>query len=114
MLGTAGTVGMILGLPIDIRSHRLRLCQPRLRLRRLRFPAAAAYAAVGRHGAVLLIGFVNLSVSFVLALWMALRARDISFTQKAALLRTLWQRLKRDRGSFVAAPAASQEGSAGA
>ncbi|HNN45611.1 MAG TPA: preprotein translocase subunit TatB, partial [Azospira sp.] len=63
---------------------------------------------------VLLIGFVNLSVSFVLALWMALRARDISFTQKAALLRTLWQRLKRDPRSFVAAPAASQEGSAGA
>ena len=113
MLGTAGTVGMILGLPIDIR--HIAFASANLGYAFAGFDFQLPLRTLLWAGAgVLLIGFVNLSVSFVLALWMALRARDISFTQKAALLRTLWQRLKRDPRSFVAAPAASQEGSAGA
>ncbi len=108
MLGTAGTVGMILGLPIDIRHIAFASANLGYAFAGFGFELplrTLLWAGLG----VLLIGFVNLSVSFVLALWMALRARDISFTQKAALLRTLWQRLKREPRSFIAAPVTPAE-----
>jgi site-specific recombinase len=41
---------------------------------------------------VVLIGAVNLLVSFNLALWVALRARNIRFTRSVMLLRALVRR----------------------
>jgi len=57
------------------------------------------WAALG----VALIGLTNLTVSFVLALWVALKARGVVFTQKRELLRSLWQRFRAaPLGIFVA------------
>jgi site-specific recombinase len=103
MLGSAGTIGLFLGLPIDIRHIAFASANLGYAANAFGYSlplAALAWAALG----VALIGFVNLTVSFSLALWMALRARDVSFTQTGALLRTLWRRLRSQPRSFVAAP----------
>jgi site-specific recombinase len=103
MLGSAGTIGIILGLPIDIRHIAFSSANLGYAITAFGFDlplVTLAWASLG----VLLIGFVNLSVSFSLALWMALRARDVAFTQTRELLRALWQRLKAQPHSFVAAP----------
>ena len=108
MLGSAGIVGIILGLPIDIRHIAFSSANLGYALTAFGFHlplTTIAWAGMG----VLLIGFVNLSVSFSLALWMALRARDVAFTQTRGLLRTLWQRLKTQPHSFVAAPVEKPE-----
>ena len=108
MLGSAGTIGIILGLPIDIRHIAFSSANLGYALTAFGFDlplATIAWAGMG----ILLIGFVNLSVSFSLALWMALRARDVAFTQTRGLLRTLWQRLRQAPRSFITAPVESPE-----
>jgi site-specific recombinase len=103
MLGSAGIVGIILGLPIDIRHIAFASANLGYALTAFGFDlplVTMAWAALG----VMLIGFVNLTVSFSLALWMALRAREVAFTQTPELLRALWQRLKSQPRSFIAAP----------
>jgi site-specific recombinase len=104
MLGSAGTIGIILGLPIDIRHIAFASANLGYALTAFGFDlpwTTLAWASLG----VALIGFVNLSVSFSLALWMALRARDVAFTQTRGLLRTLWLRLRTAPRSFIAVPA---------
>lgn len=100
MLGSAGTIGLILGLPIDIRHIAFASANLGYALIVLEFALpwqAIAWAALG----VALIGFTNLAVSFALALWMALRARGIVFTQTRELLRRLWWRFKLQPSSFL-------------
>jgi site-specific recombinase len=104
MLGTAGIIGIILGLPIDIR--HIAFASANLGYAWVAFDFALewkafAWAALG----VGLIGFVNLTVSFVLALWTALKARGVVFTQKRELLQRLWARLRLAPMSFLVAPA---------
>jgi site-specific recombinase len=97
LLGMTGFVGLLLGLPLDIRH--------------VTFSAAnLAYGAAASHWAlpwqelallclgVVLIGLVNLGVSFTLALSTALRANGIRLTAQ----RRLWELLKR---RFLRAPA---------
>ncbi|HPE02355.1 MAG TPA: recombinase [Burkholderiaceae bacterium] len=103
MLGTAGTVGVILGLPIDIR--HIAFSSANLGYAMVAFDFhiewhLLAWSALG----VAVIGFVNLSVSFTLALWMALKARAVVFTQTPQLLRALWRRLRAEPGIFFRPP----------
>lgn len=100
MLGSAGTIGLILGLPIDIRHIAFSSANLGYAVVVLEFDLpwqAMAWAALG----VALIGLTNLAVSFSLALWMALRARGIVFTQTRELLRRLWWRFKLQPTSFL-------------
>ena len=105
MLGSAGVIGIILGLPIDIRH--------------IAFAAAnLGYALVGEHFAlpwqtvawavlgIAGIGFTNLAVSFTLALRTALKARRVEFSGSRALLLALGRRLKNQPGSFFLPPKA--------
>ncbi|MDX9706072.1 MAG: preprotein translocase subunit TatB [Azospira sp.] len=104
MLGSAGTLGVIFGLPIDIRHIAFSSANFGYALAAFEFALPAAtllWAALG----VLLIGAVNLAVSFSLALWMALRARGVEFDQTRELLRLLGRRFIAAPGRFVAAPA---------
>ncbi|CAN7461773.1 site-specific recombinase [Pseudoduganella sp. LjRoot289] len=91
LLGTIGTVGFLVGLPIDIRH--------------VTFSSANfATAIVGLDHNVtwqlvlksvsgfLAIGAVNLLVSFSLALWVALRSRQVRFQHGFALLKALGRR----------------------
>jgi len=105
MLGSAGVIGIILGLPIDIRH--------------IAFAAAnLGYAMVGEHFAlpwqavawavlgVSAIGLTNLAVSFTLALRTALKARRVEFSGGRALLRAIGHRLRTRPGSFILPPKA--------
>lgn len=100
MLGSIGTLGFILGLPIDIRH--------------IAFSSANfAYAVVGLEHhlpwetwlvtlfGVLAIGFTNLAVSFSLALIVALKARGVRYQQWPTLLYLVGQQfLRRPRDFF--------------
>ncbi|PHV11137.1 site-specific recombinase [Chitinimonas sp. BJB300] len=103
MLGSMGTLGFLLGLPLDIRH--------------ITFSSAnLAYAAVAldfqlpwqiwltSSVGVLLIGLTNLAVSFGLALSVALRSRRIRFVDRRSLVRKLFQRLLRSPQRFFIAP----------
>ena len=59
-----------------------------------------ANAAIG----VALIGAVNLLVSFNLALWVALRARNIRFTRSILLMRALGRRFLHAPLDFLFGP----------
>lgn len=75
-LGLTGAFGSFLGLPLDIRHIAFSSANLGYALTTTGLSASGlliASAAVG----VLLIGLVNLGVSFALALWMGLRARDV-------------------------------------
>jgi site-specific recombinase len=103
MLGTAGIVGIIIGLPIDIRHIAFSSANLGYAVVAFDFALpwqAVAWAVLG----VALIGLTNLAVSFVLALWVALKARGVVFTQKRELLRRLWARFRVAPLSFFVAP----------
>ncbi|MDD3482703.1 site-specific recombinase [Azovibrio restrictus] len=103
MLGSAWGIGMLLGLPIDIRHVAFSSAY-------LGYAAAAydfspplapfIWASVGVAG----IGLVNLSVSFSLALFVALRARGVTFSQGRQLMRGLLRRLLTHPRDFFLPP----------
>ena len=83
-LGITGTLGLLFGLPIDIRHVAFAAANYGYALQALDFaipPAALLWSGLG----VLLIGMTNLAVSFTLALWIALKSHDIDFRHTGAL-----------------------------
>lgn len=95
MLGSVGTLGFILGLPLDIRH--------------ITFSSAFfGFALVGSDyslplqtillslGGVMAIGLTNLLVSFSLALMVALRSRRVNYRQWLPLLGMVAQRFSRE------------------
>lgn len=100
MLGSAGTIGVILGLPIDIRHVAFAAANLGYALQAFDFALpwqTVAWTSLG----VALIGFTNLTVSFALALRVSLKARDAEFSKRRELLRRLWLRFKARPGSFL-------------
>lgn len=107
LLGGAGALGMLFGLPIDIRHIAFSSAYWAYALVGLDLGAghAAEFAPLALAGVgVLLIGLVNLAVSFYLALRVGLKARGVGFAQRRALARQLFGRLLRDPRRFVMPP----------
>lgn len=96
LLGTMGTLGFLLGLPLDIRHVTFSAANFSTAMVALDYNVTWRLVALSAAG-ILAIGTVNLVVSFGLALWVALRARKIQFDQGIELLKSLGWR-------FVAAP----------
>jgi site-specific recombinase len=96
LLGTMGTLGYLLGLPLDIRHVTFSAANFSTALVGLDHRVSWDVALTSVAG-FLAIGAVNLVVSFALALWVALRARNIRFEHGILLLRALGRR-------FIAAP----------
>jgi site-specific recombinase len=96
LLGSIGTLGGLVGLPIDIRHVTFSSAN-----------FAIAFQGLGNHmdwelalksvAGFLGIGVVNLLVSFGLALWVALRARQVRFKHGFRLMKALGRR-------FISAP----------
>lgn len=108
LLGTIGTLGFLLGLPLDIRH--------------VTFSAANfATAVVGLDYQLdwrlvlrsvtgfLAIGTVNLLVSFGLALWVALRSRQVRFGHGMRLLKLLGRRFRNGPVEFFIGKAATAD-----
>lgn len=86
MLGGAGFIGFLFGLPIDIRHVAFASANLGYAAAALDFNldgATLAWVVLG----VALIAATNLLVSFVLALWVALRARDLGLRSMLRALR---------------------------
>jgi site-specific recombinase len=96
LLGSIGTLGFMLGLPLDIRHVTFAAANFAIALFSLD-NAMTWQTVVTSIVGVLGIGAVNLLVSFALALFVALRSRQVHFTQWPGLLRILLTR-------FYAAP----------
>jgi len=102
LLGTTGYLGGLLGLPLDIRHVAFASAD-------LGY-AASAVALSGEqllfYGAsVLMIGGINLWVSFSLALAVALRARGIRISSPGKLVGALWKLVRRQPLALVFPPA---------
>jgi site-specific recombinase len=103
MLALASAAGPLLGLPIDIRHVAFSSAYLGYVLAAYDFAppwVAFAWAAAGVAG----IGLVNLGVSFSLALTVAMRARNVTFSQGNQLLRGLLRRLFTRPGEFFLPP----------
>ena len=100
LLGGAWTIGILFGLPLDIRHVAFSSANLGFALVGTNFApdwALFAWASCG----VLLIGAVNLAVSFALALTVALRSRRISFSATPRLVSALAKHFWQHPGHFL-------------
>ena len=108
LLGGMSGIGVLLGLPIDIRHITFSSAFVGFSSVGLDFLLswqAVAYAALGLG----LIGFMNLTVSFGLALYIAMKSRKVRFKQWRLLLGNLASRLNQHPGEFILPPKKSSE-----
>ena len=103
LLGGATALGVLFGLPIDIRHIAFSSAYLGYAAAALDFSIPATTVAIAFAG-VLLIGITNLLVSFMLTLSVAMRARRISFEQGRSLGGLLAKRLLRAPGAFLFPP----------
>lgn len=93
MLGLTPTIGIATGLPMDIRHIAFSAANLGHSLVASGFHPETAGMMRAAAG-VMLIGAVNLGVSFSLALWVALRSRNVHFSSAGSLIPVLWRRLR--------------------
>ncbi|MEN9457174.1 MAG: recombinase [Neisseriaceae bacterium] len=103
MLGSIGTLGFILGLPIDIRHITFSAANFAYALVALDHQIGFDTALTSMLG-IVGIGSVNLLVSFGLALFVALKSRRARFNQKGAFVREMARRFMRTPGQFFMPP----------
>ncbi len=103
MLGTIGQLGIFFGLPIDIRHITFSSANFAFALVGLDHHMSWQLAATSLSG-ILLIGIVNLGVSFSLALLVALRSRGIRIRQGGTLARMMWRRFCASPRDFFLPP----------
>lgn len=115
MLGSLGSIGLLLGLPIDIRHIAFSSAFVGFAAAGLDFMMTwqmVFYAALG----LALIGFMNLTVSFSLALYVAMKSRKVRLNDWRQLVVSLLGRLNNHPAEFLLPPKkslddASQENS---
>lgn len=103
MLGGMSALGVLLGLPIDIRHITFSSAFVGFASVSLDFMLswqAAAYVALG----LALIGLMNLAVSFGLALYVAMKSRKVRFNQWRTLVVSLAKRLNEHPAEFIMPP----------
>ena len=103
LLGGATAIGVLFGLPVDIRHIAFSSAYLGYASAALDFSIPATTVAISLAG-VLLIGITNLLVSFTLTLSVAMRARRITFAQGRSLGGLLAKRLLRAPGAFLFPP----------
>lgn len=103
LLGGMTAIGVLLGLPVDIRHITFSSAFVGFSLVGLDFAVswqAVLWAAVG----LVLIGAVNLTVSFSLALYVAMKSRKVTFMQWRLLVTALLTRLLQEPRQFFLPP----------
>jgi len=104
LLGTIGTIGFIIGLPIDIRHITFSAANFAIAMVALDHATTWKMIAISGFG-VIAIGTVNLWVSFSLALFVAMRSRQVRFRHGIPLLRGLLARFLKKPLDFFLPPA---------
>ena len=95
--------GLLLGLPIDIRHITVSSAFVGFSFVGLDFAISMQVLWMTALG-IALIGFMNLSVSFSLALYVAMKSRKVSFRQWRQLMVLLGQRLWQRPRAFLLPP----------
>jgi site-specific recombinase len=103
MLGGMTAIGVLFGLPVDIRHITFSSAYLGFSLIGLEFTMQPQELWLGVLG-ITLIGLTNLVVSFTLALSVAMKARKVTFTQRRALLQSLGRRFRQRPGEFLLPP----------
>ncbi|MEK9815538.1 MAG: hypothetical protein VW447_00255 [Limnobacter sp.] len=103
MLGSAGFIGLILGLPIDIRHITFAAANMAYGIQAHEFMLSGLEVAIAAVG-VFLIGMVNLAVSFSLAFFTALRARGVRKLESLSLAGRIFKRFFKSPGEFFYPP----------
>jgi site-specific recombinase len=103
LLGGMAGLGVLLGLPVDIRHIAFSSAFVGFSLIGLEFSVTWQMALLAALG-VMLIGVINLLVSFLLALYVAMKSRKVSFLQRRMLLATVAQHLLSRPRDFVLPP----------
>ena len=105
MLATLAPIGILLGLPLEVRHVTLSSANFAFALAALDFHIDALPLLEALAG-IALIGVINLSVSFTLALWVALRARGTDFAGSRGLATLLLARMRTAPAHFFVPPPA--------
>lgn len=105
MLASLAPLGDFLGLPLDVRHVTLSSANFALALTSLDFHIGWLTLFETLAG-IALVGFTNLSVSFALALWVALKARGADITASQGLAALLLERLRKEPARFFVPPRA--------
>lgn len=103
MLGSMGTLGWILGLPIDIRHVTFSAAYLSYAAVGLDFNISASTVLISCAG-IALIGLVNLAVSFSLALYVAMKSRGVRFNRSLELLGLVIKRFIANPRDFFLPP----------
>lgn len=90
-LGSTAAIGAVLGVPLDIRHISFATANVAYSLATLGFDVPSHVWLQAAAG-IAAIGMVNLSVSFTLAMWVALRSQRVRFKETRPLLRKLLHR----------------------
>ena len=101
MLGLTPLFGAILDLPLDIRHIAFSSANLGYALTALDFVNVPLSMLLWAVCGLVLVGIVNLGVSFALALWVAMRSRKVSMHMLAPVLPRLVQRLREHPKSFL-------------
>jgi site-specific recombinase len=105
MLASLAPLGNFLGLPLDVRHVTLSSASFAIALTSLNFHIGWLLLFETLAG-IALVGFTNLSVSFALALWVALKARGAEISASRGLIALLLERLRKEPASFFVPPRA--------
>jgi site-specific recombinase len=107
-MGSLGTVGMILGLPLDIRHITFAAGNMALGLvgSGWQISSYALFASILGIG---IIGFINFSVSFSLSLALAMRSRGIPYDQLIPIGKALWKDFRRSPWAYYLPPGPSEQ-----
>lgn len=103
MLASLAPLGEFLGLPLDVRHVTLSSANFAIALTSLNFHIGWLLLFETLAG-IALVGFTNLSVSFALALWVALKARGADITASQGLAALLLERLRKEPARFFVPP----------
>lgn len=104
MLGLVPALLGFFGLPLEVRHVTLSTGQLAAAAGALGMPVLSLPAFWLCVAGILFTGFLNVGVSFYLALRVALRSRGIRVDQQRALRAAIWQRLRRAPLSFLLPP----------
>jgi site-specific recombinase len=103
LMGITATIGYLVGLPLDVRHITFSTANFATALVGLDYDVSPDVIGSTVLG-IVLIGAVNLVVSFGLALWVALRARRIRFRRGILLVNALGRRLRSAPLDFLLGP----------
>jgi len=98
-MGTTASIGVFLGLNLDVRHITFASGNLALALYGANYNIATELLVWGGIG-IIVIGLVNFMVSFSLSLGLAFRSRNIPFSELGPITKSIWKHFKRRPGSF--------------